>query len=71
MLLLSFFNEANYIKSLAAKARGGCDEIPVNEPDMERGVRFMFVHDFRVHYLVNDSNLTVTVFSVMYARVNS
>ena len=41
------------------------------EPWKSRGVRFMFVHNFRVHYIVDDDNLTVTVFSVMYARANS
>ena len=31
----------------------------------------MFVHNFRVHYIVNDDKQTVTVFSVMYARASS
>ncbi len=41
------------------------------EPWKSRRVRFTFVHNFRVHYLVDDTNPTVTVFSVMYARANS
>ena len=32
----------------------------------------MFVHNFRVHYIVvDDDEQTVTVFSVMYARASS
>lgn len=41
------------------------------EPWQSRGVRFMFVDNYRVHYLVDDRTKTVTVFSVMYCRADS
>ena len=41
------------------------------EPWRSRGVRFMFVDNYRVHYIVDDRAKTVTVFSVMYYRADS
>ena len=41
------------------------------EPWKSRGVRFMFVDNYRVHYLVDDAKMVVTVFAVMYYRTNS
>ena len=40
------------------------------EPWKSRGVRFMFVHNYRIHYIVNDDQMTVTIFSVMYSRAD-
>jgi len=41
------------------------------EPWKSRGVRFMFVDNYRVHYVVDDSSHVVTVLRVMYYRAES
>jgi len=41
------------------------------EPWKSRGVRFMFVDNYRVHYVVDDKTNTVTVLRVMYCRMDS
>lgn len=41
------------------------------EPWKSRGVRFMFVDNYRVHYLVDEEKKGVTVFAVMYSRADS
>ncbi len=41
------------------------------EPWRSRGVRFAYVKNFRIHYIVNDDQNKVIVFNVMYYRKNS
>jgi len=41
------------------------------EPWKSREVRFMFVDNYRVHYLVDEGKKVVTVFAVMYSRADS
>ena len=38
------------------------------EPWKSRGVRFMFVDNYRVHYVVDDNKNLVIVFNIMYSR---
>jgi len=41
------------------------------EPWKTRGVRFMFVGNYRVHYVVDDLARTVVVLRVLYCRTDS
>lgn len=41
------------------------------EPWKSRGVRFMFVDNYRVHYVVDDTANSVTVLRIFYVRRDS
>ncbi len=41
------------------------------EPWKSRGVRFMFVDNYRVHYVVDDTANSVTVLRIFYVRSDS
>lgn len=41
------------------------------EPWKSRGVRFAYIKNFRIHYIVREERNKVIVFNVMYYRKNS